>query len=137
MVKALKRYGFMRHVTVYNKVVILATGGAIVPAMPYFVLNNKTEIKFLWITYDPKLESPDEFLLRLGALFKERGIVAEIINTTVLKDKGLSEQYYINKIVSFCEEHSPQAAFFITNPKFAHEIAMALDKKYQFLYAYI
>lgn len=127
LVRPHRGYGFMRHVTAYDKVVIVATGGAIAPVIPHFVLNNKTEIKFLWITHDPKFEFPEDFLIRLGDLLEKRKILMELVNTTALKHCNLGEDYFVDHAVDFCKAHNPQAVFIITNPKFANKVSKHLD----------
>lgn len=121
-------YGFMRHVTVYDKVVVVSTGGGIAPVIPHFVLNPKTEIKFLWITHEPKLEFPQDFLIRLEALLEKKNIFMKLLNTTELKHLHLGEDHFVKCTVEFCEIHKPQAIFFITNPKFANKVSTYLDK---------
>lgn len=119
--------GFMSLVPSYDKVVLIATGGGIAPALPNMLLaRDDVDMKVIWVTYDPVTELGQEFVDQLIAEMERKNIEFHILLTNKIK---VEYEELIHLLVEFVEHVEPEATFVVSNPPYTRDLLWTLKRK--------
>lgn len=123
-----RKCGFMYHHSVYDKVLIVVTGGGIAPIIPCLVLNNHTKFIVLWISHSPVREFTEEVLTTFTQKIAPKNIYLHILNTDDEDLKSFTNATYTTLALDACKHYNPEAVFVMSNQKFTIDMMHSLEE---------
>lgn len=121
-----RKYGFMYHHAIYDKILIVVTGGGIAPIIPCLVLNKHTKIVVLWLCHSPIKEFTSQLLTKLTDKISQQDIYFHILDTDEEDLKSFNTKTYTSLILKAYNHYKPESIFVMSNQKFTINVMHSL-----------